>query len=772
MDRFYRPGSLAVCLLPVATIALLSGFADSAAAQRQAKKQAQISKRLLPPKRGNPIAEEFKPIPSGPGIQVCEPIAIGADAALADFGSGCGFWLQWAMGFQPELGQTPRWEIDERASRELHVPRLRLSLAQGSRLTSILGVTHIAVGQISGTPAKCLLLYQLYAVPAQKAVGAPIKIVGSEEQVVAQLPAAARALLVELGVRASHLPAAVGATPEALTTVGNYRWYDNRKPTAAEQQPIDFLSQKFPLARLLAFVHNTPSGKQEKETAVRVLLEQTPANFLVLGVAATYISAPSEEFARFVDGKMAALNAPNNALTTYWAIERAPTPEERVRAAQHLVRLAPRSSTAWNTLALYYGELQQSIRLGRFFSNISEQEGEKLFKIYSHWVYAASQATTLDPDYQPAWRELATAATFAGDSERADAAFWKAFSLDKSDLDLYFWGLEMYQPKWGGDAQTLAKVARLAATAVFPPNADLYGLGVELQNAGYYADAQGLFARAIVEARDAARRYPNDSGVHTTLGSYLSTQNQRREAEEELTTALRLNPNSQAARHALGTLYQSVKRYPEAIAQFREDVRITGGPNGTLQDSLNAKITLANAMLYNTVDGDYEEPENLLNAVLKIEPKNYSANENLGWLLAHRGQYEAAVTVYSVAAQFQPNDSLPHREMGRMYRFMGKFEEAVREGELAVGLAPKNYDAISALAETYAAKEDFDASVKMYRQAIDLSPNYSPTHFSLAKILLKMGKKEEARAELQRVLALKPTGGMAEFIQLLIDSNQ
>ena len=367
---------------------MLSGLADPVSAQHTPHKQPGSQKPFLPPKPRDPLQQEFAPIPNGPGIQICKPVAPENDAALGDFGDGCGLWLQWAMGFHPELGQTPRWELAMWARRQFHLPRLRLSLAQGSRLVNLLGVTHVAVGQIGGTPTKCLLTYQLYAVPAQKAVGAPL-------------------------------------------------------------------------------------------------------------------------------------------------------------------------------------------RLARVCSGLSAQEAETLEGIYAHWVYAAARTTEIAPDYQAAWHALASAATFVGNPERADAAFWKAYALDKSDLGLYVWGLEMYQSKWGGDPRTLAKAAHLAAQAVFPPNSDLFSLGVEFRSAGFPADAKTMFARAIAQEREIVRQYPNDSGVHAALGYYLADMQQNAEAETELKTALRLAPNSRSAHSYLGRLYRVTERYPEAVREYRDSVRLT-----------------------------------------------------------------------------------------------------------------------------------------------------------------------------------------------------
>lgn len=745
MMRRSVSGLLPVCACLV-TAMTLWGFAGPASAQR----------RFQEP-------EDLKPIPSGPGIQVCEPVAVGGDAALADFGGGCGLWLQWSMGFHPELGQTPRWELTGRAAKELQAPHLRLSLAQGKRLVGILGATHVAIGQISGTPAKCLLTYQLYAVPAQQAVGAPIKLAGTEEQVIRQLPQAARTLLTNLRVQKLKVPAEVGATPADLITAGHYGLYLEPPPGAEEQKQIDALGRKLPLAALLSWVHYIPPTVAEREARAGRLLEQTPGNFLVLGAIATFHLPHSQEVARVVDSQIAALAAPNNAVLAYWAPHLAHTPQEAIKAYERIARLAPHSSTAWNLLALEYGQQGESIRLARIYAGLSPQEMEQLEAIYARWYYAATQATTLDPDYQIAWYELAVAATFNGNSERADAAFWKAMRLDPGDIRLYNWGLEMYQQKWGGDPKTLAKVARLATTAPFPPNSDLYTLGTELKAAGFPVEAKSLAARAIVQARDMVRLYPNSPDYHAALGAYLSEQGQMAEGETELKTAIQLDPNSRTAHAYLARHYQTYQRFDEAIVQWREDVRTT--------NSLGSKRSLAEALISDPKNHKYDEAQKLFNEVLKFQPNDYQSNAGLGWILDRNKEYDAALDAYNTAAKLRPDVATPHREMSRIYRIQGKFDDAVREGEMAVALAPKNYYTLNYLALAYAAKGENDKSIQFYQKAINSAPQYAPGYLEFGEFLLKIGKKAEGRAQLKRVLELDATPDMKKSVQDLLDKN-
>lgn len=246
----------------------------------------------------------FKPVDSGPGILICEPISNGGATALEDFGSGCSLWLQWCMGFNPELGQTPRFDLAIRACKEMHVPRLRLAAAQARRLHNILGVTHVVVGQISGTESNCSISYQLVAVPSQQMLGQPIKLTGSETGIITQLPTAARAILEQLKVKAQHVPETVGASPEDLALVGHYDWYNNALASDPDQERIDKSAAALPLAALLAFIHTGRVLGKPDEAAARKLVGQAPENFLVLGEVCTIITNPSADFGLFMDSQM------------------------------------------------------------------------------------------------------------------------------------------------------------------------------------------------------------------------------------------------------------------------------------------------------------------------------------------------------------------------------------------------------------------------------------------------------------------------------------
>ena len=248
------------------------------------------------------------------------------------------------MGFSPQLGQTPRWELAERASSELHAHRLRLNLEQAGRLAGILGVTHVAVGQVGGTQAACTLTYQLYTAPARTKIGEPIKLAGSEDQIIAQLPSASAAVLTALGVKAQHAPITVGATSaSSCKMVGHYPWYWGSTVSDSEQKQMDLLAQRLPLAELLTYVHH---GRGGDTASTQHFMALSSGNFLMIGVLGTYITVGDPQLGESVDRQVAEMHAPNNAVLGYWAVSRTRSVDAQIAALERITRLAPNSTAA------------------------------------------------------------------------------------------------------------------------------------------------------------------------------------------------------------------------------------------------------------------------------------------------------------------------------------------------------------------------------------------------------------------------------------------
>lgn len=461
-------------------------------AKPQAAKPSKPSKpskpgQPAPSLDSHPLIARLTPLESGPGLLVCEPVATGADASMADFGSGCGRWLHLVAAGQPELGKTPLWSSVEHAVRELHRHDLRLNPEQAVKLPRMLGITHVALGEIKGDARSCTLTYRLWEIPAKKPVGEPLTVTGTESEVMAALPKLAADMAAALGVRAPKALAGVGETADELRFLGRLPWApgeelpeDQMKELARIAMHVSAVADRDKRIRphravLAAMLDLMKCGALEDVTSVNLtsfrLGGVLPENALVMGETARQglRSTKAESEGLPVAATQALLaRFPNNYLLRTAASYHSRLDgklDEARKAAEIAVRCSTGNPDAWLVLASRISDQADAIRKGRFINEVPQQELQAANRFYEEWIPVSLKAVLVDPQHAYAWHELSTAAAFVGEEPLADRAFWKATELDPGNSKIYEWGIQLYQPKWLGDAKKLEKVARMAVAA-------------------------------------------------------------------------------------------------------------------------------------------------------------------------------------------------------------------------------------------------------------------------------------------------------------------
>lgn len=594
-----------------------------------------------------PTPAATTPAPKGlpVGLVVCEPMAPASDADLGRFGDGCGRWLHLMAAGQPELGRTPLWHGLARTQQELGGGNLRLSLLDARELARILGATHVAVGHIGGTASRYALTYQVYRVPEGKAVGAPLTVSGTPEQVLTRLPGLARALAGRVGVAAPRVPPAVALSPADVRFLGGLPLPPGAAIADADAERLCALAPREPLATLFYLGCARPQGETERLKTARLLLAQLPENALAwaaVGWADGYGLTPARALLARNSRRF-----PQNslfALCDVWLDRETYDPKAEVAAAERVTRAAPRSPAAWLTLAYTLGDIAQNMRKGRFAGHISPAEWAYLGRIYPQWLAATARAVALDPQFGAAWERLAAAATFAGDSRRADAAFWKALRLDPNHAEVYGWGLQMYQPKWGGAPATLAKVARLAAAQHYDDASSAVTVAQSLGYAGFDAESKSLMAAFTSQCRDAVRRTPNSPLAHWELAAALRQQGDKDSAIGEYLAAVGLRPDDAALRYDLGRAYDDRPRTRLAVDSYRE--------------------------------------------ALRLDPAMRDAHVKLGYDLKHLSRFPEASKELELAVRENPRDPEVFYALGEMYAMQKQWKKAIPPLETAIRLFP------------------------------------------------------------------------------------
>jgi tetratricopeptide (TPR) repeat protein/SAM-dependent methyltransferase len=174
----------------------------------------------------------------------------------------------------------------------------------------------------------------------------------------------------------------------------------------------------------------------------------------------------------------------------------------------------------------------------------------------------------------------------------------------------------------------------------------------------------------------------------------------------------------------LGACYQALKRFDEAIAAFREAVRLHPGFVG-------AHYNLAMAL---EAAGSPHEALRAYDEVLRINSGYVDALNNRGGLLSSLGRTAEAVDSYRRAVACRPRAAGLHYNLANALSRCGQFEAAAQE----------------------------------YREAIRLDPAVAEAHNNLATALDALDRHEEALEALERALALRPDYAEARINQTTI----
>ena len=144
---------------------------------------------------------------------------------------------------------------------------------------------------------------------------------------------------------------------------------------------------------------------------------------------------------------------------------------------------------------------------------------------------------------------------------------------------------------------------------------------------------------------------------------------------------------------------------------------------------------------------------------IAIDDKDATAHSALGSVFAARGDFGAAIAQHRAALELNPSHAGAHLGMGLALLLDGQAVEAVPEFEMAARLSP--HDPNMWLFETLGAGarimlSQFEAAERLARSATRRPGAGFWTYAALASALGNLGRIEEARPVLEKLVELKP----------------
>lgn len=367
-------------------------------------------------------------------------------------------------------------------------------------------------------------------------------------------------------------------------------------------------------------------------------------------------------------------------------------------------------------------------------------------------------ALKADPTDSFAHVSLGQALERQGKLDEAASEYQSALEIDGGQR----WAMTCYARVLGKqDKLDEAAAQYAAALALLRDPETLNAAALVHERRGALDDAVVLFEEAL--AVDSAFKE-----AHFNLAGALEQLDRREDAMAHYKAALAVDPRFKWAHASLGTSLEKAGKLEEAIEAYRAAVEIDGTfvPGLTsLATALEKQNRFAEALIH-------------LQAAVRADPSVHDSHVLLALAYERDGSLAAARTALRDAIALDGTNPLTRVHLGRLLeRAIGRDASpselsAERAEAIAAGVSRAQLDASAAATAAAAARSAADeaateaaalaAAEEQYRAALAASPKSKEALNALGMLLLRQGKPEEAREQLQACLRAAPLWRVAK----------
>jgi putative PEP-CTERM system TPR-repeat lipoprotein len=414
------------------------------------------------------------------------------------------------------------------------------------------------------------------------------------------------------------------------------------------------------------------------------------------------------------------------------------------------------------------------------------------------------KALALQPSYLPAAQALAALDVAEKNAQAAKARFEAMIAADPKNEQIPLALAELLARTGSPSAEVVATLQR--AVAANPQSVD-----ARINLIGFHLRTRDT-AAALAAAREAATALPKEPRILDALAEAQLAGGQSREAIETLKKSADLQPQAVRPLVRLAAAQAGANEHEAAIETFRRaqklfpnDAVVARGLVAALVQVKRHEEALREAKALQTrepksaagfglegdvlaAQGKHAEAERAYRAGLKVDPKSgalavgvYSAlaasgkgaeaeafardwragnprDTTLTMHLADRAllarNWREAATHYQAVIAIDPNHVAALNNLAWTSGQLGD-PKALGYAERAARLAPNNAAVLDTLGVLLAARGETDKALGHLQRARALAPNRMDIRLNYAKALAKAGRRNDAKAELEALLAIK-----------------
>src|ERR1700675_3964526 len=233
--------------------------------------------------------------------------------------------------------------------------------------------------------------------------------------------------------------------------------------------------------------------------------------------------------------------------------------------------------------------------------------------------------------------------------------------------------------------------------------------------------SENVLKLAIEQYEEIVKIEPNNVDDHLLLGRLYRLNNDLQKAENELKTAVKLDPDSEEAVTTLALLYTD-----------------EGDSTHALQVLSSVPDTGRSAKLYSALGATYEQRKDYKSAIdaykhaIRLDRDNLDAIRGLAENLLNDGQIDAALDQYKVIADANPEDAQTYLRISEIYRPQGKNDEALDSLKNTHAIFPERSDSL--------------------KKAQAMGPDALEVPYNIAVVYQAQGRYDEAEKLLEGLL--------------------
>ncbi len=288
--------------------------------------------------------------------------------------------------------------------------------------------------------------------------------------------------------------------------------------------------------------------------------------------------------------------------------------------------------------------------------------------------------------------------------------------------------------------------------------------------------AQSHDAKAVEQLQIAVRLKPDSAAARTNLAASLFHSGKTELAEAQFRKALELEPRNYDANHNLGELYIQSKRIADAVPLLEKAQEIhpsyDNGYDLALAYFVTGKLSQARQLVQNLeqvkntgelhnllaqIDeksGEFVPAVNEYEIAAHMDPSEGNLFDWGSELLIHR-TYEPAIEVFQQAALRYPNSPRVLIGLGMALYSRGKYDEAVKALLAAADLNPADPRCYLFLSKAYySSPNQADDVIQRFRRFAELQPHNALAIYYYAMSLWKGKRAEDPSFDWRQIEAL------------------